>query len=339
VAKARIFVSREIPGGGVARLRAAGHSVDLWTLHDPPPVGALTGAAAVADGLLTMITERVDADLLDAAPSVRVVANMAVGYDNIDVAAATQRGVAVTNTPGVLTEATADMAFALILAVARRITEGERAVREGRWGPWHPSFMLGRELDGATLGIVGLGEIGRAVARRAPGFGMRVIYNSRTPKPEAERELGLQHRSLDDVMRESDFVSVHVALTPETRGLIGARELALMKPDAYLINTSRGATVDQAALIDALQAQRLAGAGLDVAAVEPVPPGDPLLALENLVITPHLGSATVAARTRMADLAVDNLLAFFEGNRPPNCVNPAVLGGRETGPKAGSREQ
>ncbi|HEY7268619.1 MAG TPA: D-glycerate dehydrogenase [Dehalococcoidia bacterium] len=326
MARARIFVSREIPGDGVARLRTAGHTVDVWTLHDPPPVGALTGAASAADGLLTMITERVDADLLEAAPSVRIAANMAVGYDNVDVAACTAHGVAVTNTPGVLTDTTADMAFALILAVARRVVEGDRLVREGGWGPWHPSFMLGRDLSGATLGIVGLGAIGEAVAKRALGFGMRVLYTSRHRKPETEAKLGIEWRDLDGLLRESDFVSVHAALTPETRGLIGARELLLMRPDAFLINTSRGPTVDQPALVEALREHRIAGAGLDVATVEPVPDGDPLLTLDNLVITPHLGSATVATRTKMADLAVANLLAFFEGRPPPNCVNSEVLG-------------
>ncbi len=236
-------------------------------------------------------------------------------------------GVVVTNTPGVLTETTADMAFALILAVARRVVEGERAVREGGWGPWHPSFMLGRDVHGATLGIVGLGAIGEAVAKRARGFGMRVLYTARSRKAEAEAALGAEWRSLDELLAQSDFVSIHAALSAETRGLIGARELGLMKPTAFLINTARGPIVDQAALIEALSARRIAGAGLDVAAVEPVPPDDPLLKLDNLTITPHVGSATVETRTKMADMAVENLLAFFDGGRPPQCVNPETLEG------------
>ena len=324
MARARIFVSREIPGQGVERLRAAGFAVDIWTLQEPPPVGALTAAAAVSDGLLTMLTERVDADLLEAAPSVRLISNMAVGYDNVDVPAATQRGVLVTNTPGVLTETTADLAFALILAVARRVVEGDRAVREGGWGPWHPSFLLGRDVHGATLGIVGLGAIGGAVVRRARGFGMRMLYASRSRKTAAELSLGVEWRSLEDLLRESDFVSLHVSLSAETRGLIGARELELMKPTAFLINTSRGPVLDQQALTDALREHRIAGAGLDVALVEPVPQGDPLLGLDNLVMTPHIGSATIETRTKMADVAVENLMAFFEGRQPPHCVNPQV---------------
>ncbi|HXH23026.1 MAG TPA: D-glycerate dehydrogenase [Dehalococcoidia bacterium] len=322
----RVFVSREIPGEGIARLRAAGLRVDLWNQREPPPAGALFGAAAACDGLLTMLTERVDGALLEAAPRVRIVSNMAVGFDNIDVEACTRRGVLVTNTPGVLTDTTADLAFALILAVARRVVEGDRLVREGGWGPWHPSFLLGRDVHGATLGIVGLGAIGLAVARRAAGFGMRMLYTARAPKPEAERELGVKWCSLDELLRQSDFVSLHVSLNAGTRELIGERELALMKPTAYLVNTSRGGVVDQQALVRALRAGGIAGAGLDVTAVEPLPAGDPLLDLPNVIITPHVGSATVDTRTKMADLAVENLIAFFSGGRPSHCVNPEVLG-------------
>lgn len=319
----RVFVSRELPGDAIQRLRAEAH-VDLWTLHEPPPLAALYAAAAVADGLLTMLTERVDAGLFDAAPRLRIVSNMAVGVDNVDVGAATAHGVLVTNTPGVLTETTADLAFALILAVARRLVIGDRAVRDGRWGAWHPSFLLGRDVQGATLGIVGLGAIGQAVARRAAGFGMRVLYTSRSRKLEAEAELGVEWRSLEELLGMSDFITLHVALGPETRELIGRRELSLMKPTAFLINTARGGLVDQGALVEALETRRIAGAALDVAAVEPVPPDDALLSLDNVVITPHLGSATVETRSKMADLAVDNVLAFLRGERPPHCVNPEV---------------
>ncbi|HWO72327.1 MAG TPA: D-glycerate dehydrogenase [Dehalococcoidia bacterium] len=323
----RVFVTRRLVGDGLERLADA-IEVAVWPEEGPPPPEALRLEARRSDGLLTLITDRVDAELLDAAPSVRIVSQMAVGYDNIDVSAATERGVLVTNTPGVLTETTADLAFALMLAVARRLPEGEAAVREGAWGVWSPAFLLGRDVFGKTLGIVGLGAIGAAVARRARGFDMRVLYTSRRRKPELEASLGLEWRPLADLLREADFVSIHSALTPETRGLIGAAELALMKPEAFLINTARGGLVDQEALVEALRARRIAGAGLDVFAVEPIPPQDPLLGLENVVVVPHVGSATWETRAKMTDLAVDNLLAFFRGERPPCCVNPEVLEGR-----------
>jgi glyoxylate reductase len=223
---------------------------------------------------------------------------MAVGYDNIDVAAATERGILVTNTPGVLTETTADLAFALILGFARRLVEGERVVREGRWPLWRPTFFLGRDVHGATLGIVGLGAIGLAVARRARGFGMKVLYASRTRKPDAERELGLEWRSLEELLEQSDYVSLHIALTPETRGIIGREQFARMQPTAVLVNTARGGVVDQDALVEALQERRIGGAALDVFAVEPIAPDDPLLALDNVLVAPHIGSATIETRTR-----------------------------------------
>jgi len=323
---ARVFVSRRLVGDGLERLADA-VEVAVWPEEGPPSPEALRREARRSDGLLTLITDRIDAQLLDAAPSVRIVSQMAVGYDNIDVAAATARGVLVTNTPGVLTETTADLAFALMLAVSRRLPEGEAAVRGGGWGVWSPTFLLGRDVFGKTLGIVGLGAIGAAVARRARGFDMRVVYFSRQRKPGLEASLGLEWRRLPDLLRESDYVSVHSALTEETRGLIGAAELAMMKPEAFLINTARGGLVDQGALVEALKARRIAGAALDVFAVEPLPPDDPLLALDNVVAVPHVGSATWETRAKMTDLAVDNLLAFFRGERPPCCVNPEVLAG------------
>jgi glyoxylate reductase len=234
--------------------------------------------------------------------------------------------VLVTNTPGVLTDATADIAFALLLAQARRLPEGERAIKAGRWGDWQPWFLLGRDLTGKTLGIIGLGEIGKAVARRGLGFGMRVVYNSRQRKQDVEAELGVEWREMPALLAESDYVSLHMALNPETRGMIGAAELAAMKPDAVLINTARGGVVDQDALIDALRSGGIGGAGLDVFESEPLPPDHPLLGFDNVIVSPHLGSATVETRTRMSDLAVDNMLAFFRGERPPRCVNPEVLG-------------
>jgi glyoxylate reductase len=301
-----VFVTRELPFPAVDRLRAE-HAVDVWEELSPPPAEALRERAARADALLTMITERVDGALFDAAPSVRAVANLAVGTDNIDLAAAAERGIPVGNTPGVLTDATADIAFALLLAVARRVPEGEREVREGRWAPWHPAHMLGGDLTSATLGIVGWGRIGQAVARRAEGFGMRIVHSSRSS--------GLP---LGELLERADFVSLHTPLTSETRHLIGAAELERMKPTAYLINTARGGVVDQVALREALVAGEIAGAGLDVTEPEPLPGDDPLLTAPNLVVVPHVGSATTRTRSRMAEMAVDNLLAALAGREMPH---------------------
>ena len=325
MANPRIFVTRGLVGNGLARLGQHA-DVTVWPDADPPPADALLRHAIRSDALLTTIADGIDGAFLDAAPSVRVISQLAVGYDNIDIAAATERGVLVCNTPGVLTDATADLAFALMLAHARRLFAGDRALRNGEWGEWSPVFMLSHDLNGKTLGIVGLGAIGRAVAERARGFKMPIVYWSRSRKPEAEAELGAEWRELDDLLREADYVSINLALSEESRGLIGEREIALMKPEAVLVNTARGAIVDQEALYGALVAGRIGGAALDVFAEEPLPPDHPLLALENVVVSPHVGSATFETRTRMTDLAVDNLVAFFRGELPPAPVNPEVLG-------------
>jgi len=250
---------------------------------------------------------------------------VAVGFDNVDLAEASRRAILVTNTPGVLTETTADFAFALLLATARRLVEGDRTVREGRWGPWHPSFLLGRDIHGATLGIVGLGQIGQAVASRARGFQMRLLYTDASPRRQVEADLGIAYHTLDDLLRESDFVSLHVPLTPETRHLIGERELSLMKPTAVLVNTARGPVVNQKALYRALRRRQIASAGLDVAEVEPMPAREPLLRLENVVVTPHIASASVATRQRMAEMAAEAVLAALRGKVPANCLNPEAL--------------
>ncbi len=304
----RVFVSRDLPFPALDRLRAA-HEVDVWEERTPPPPDALLARAQQTDALLTTVTERVDGDLFDAAPSVRAVANLAVGTDNIDLDAAKERGIPVGNTPDVLTDATADIAFALLLGIARRIVEGEREVREGRWAPWHPTHMLGGDLAGMTLGIVGWGRIGQAMARRGEGFGMKIVHSSRSS--------GI---ALDELLEQADYVSIHTPLTPETRHLIGAAELKRMKPTAYLINTSRGGTVDQVALREALAGGEIAGAGLDVTEPEPLPADDPLLTAPNLLVVPHVGSATVKTRSAMADLAVDNLLAALAGEEMPHRV-------------------
>ena len=267
----RIFVTRRLPGDALERL-ARDFDVAVWPDETPPPADELRARVAETDGLICLLTDRIDAALLAAAPRLRVISNMAVGYDNVDVAAATARGIPVGNTPGVLTETTADLAFALMLAAARRIAEGDRFVREGRWRTWDPNLLLGYDLHGATLGIVGFGKIGRAVARRARGFDMRVLYTART-EPASDGG-DATAADLDTLLRESDFVSLHVPLTPETSRMIGAEQLRAMKRTAVLVNTARGGVIDQAALVQALEADEIAAAGLDVAEVEPIPPGD-----------------------------------------------------------------
>ena len=302
----RVLVTRALPFPALDRLRAA-CQVEVWPGSDPPSPEILRELAQGVDGLLTMLTDRVDAELLDAAPTVRAVANLAVGTDNIDLDAAKERGVAVGNTPDVLTDATADLTMALILAITRRIPEGAARVREGRWGAWQPALDLGTDLAGATLGIVGYGRIGQAVARRATAFGMRIVHTPRSPGATLEELLG-----------ESDVVSLHVPLSPSTHHLIDTVALAQMKPTAYLVNTARGGVVDQAALRDALQRRRLAGAALDVTDPEPLPADDPLLDAPNLLVVPHIGSATAGTRAKMAAMAVDNLLAALDGRPMPH---------------------
>lgn len=310
---ARCFATRDLPGGALDRLGEA-HELRVWPEHDePPPPDVLTSEAARAEGLITLLTDRVDAALLDAAPRLRAVANYAVGTDNIDLDAATQRGVAVGNTPDVLTETTADLAFALLLACARRLGEAERAVRAGAWPHWSPGALLGHDIHGRVLGVVGYGRIARAVARRAEGFAMEVMHTSRSGGT-----------TLDELLERSDFVSLHVPLTAETRALIGARQLALMKPTAVLVNTARGEVVVTDDLTHALEDGKIAGAGLDVTDPEPLPRDHPLLAAPGVLVTPHIGSASHATRAAMADIAVDNLLAALAGERMPHCANPDV---------------
>jgi len=317
-----VYVTRRIPDAGLARLREACR-VTLWEDELPPPYAVLRAESARADGLLSLLSDRVDAALLDAAPNLRVISQMAVGYDNIDVRAATARGIPVGHTPGVLTETTADFAFALLMAAARRVSEGERFVRDGRWRTWGPMLLMGQDIHGATLGIVGMGRIGQAVARRASGFAMRVIYADHGPVA-LPPDLYAERLPLDDVLAQADFVSLHTPLTPETTHLIDARALALMKPTAILINTARGPVVDQGALAAALADGVIAGAALDVTDPEPIAPDDPLLALDTCLIVPHIASSSVATRTRMVVMAVENLLAGLAGERLPYCVNPEV---------------
>lgn len=311
------MATRELPGSALARVAEV---ADLVVLPTGSSRAQLLEAVATADGLLVVAGERVDGELADGAPRLVVVSTVSVGYDHVDVAALTARRIPLGNTPGVLTNATADLAFALVLAVARRLVEAHETVRSGGWGKWDPNFLLGREIADATLGIVGFGRIGQAVARRALAFEMEVLVATPTRRPFP----GVSFVELDELLARAEFVSLHVPLRDDTHHLIGARELSLMRADAVLINTSRGAVVDQQALVRALADGTIAAAGLDVAEVEPVPLDDPLLSLPNCLVLPHIGSATVATRTAMADLAVDNLLAGLAGVELAYCVNREV---------------
>ena len=305
---AHVFVTRQLPGDALERL-AAEHDIEVWPGDMPPPRDELLAGVADAQGLLSLLVDQVDAELIDAAPKLRAVANYAIGFDNIDVEAATERGIQVGNTPDVLTDATADLAFALMLAVARRIVEAQRDVLDGKWRTWEPQGWVGVDVHGATLAVIGAGRIGRAVAQRAAGFEMEVLMV----------DLG---DDLHAALKRADFVSVHTPLTPETRHLIDADALAVMKPTAILVNSARGPIVDQDALAAALRDGRLGGAGLDVTDPEPLPPDHPLLDTPNLLVVPHIGSATTTARAAMADRAVDNLLAALDGKPMPYPVAP-----------------
>jgi glyoxylate reductase len=327
MSKPRVFVTRLIPEGGLALVRQA-CDAEIWAGETPPSREVLLQKVRGVDGLLCLLTDPVDGEVMDAAgPWLRVISNFAVGYDNVDVAGATERGIPVGNTPGVLTETTADMAFALLMAAARRVVEGADYVRAGKWRTWGPTLLLGHDVHGATLGIVGMGRIGRALAQRASGFEMRVLYYDPYCDEDKGQDRGAVVRcSLDELLAESDFVSVHVPLTADTHHLIDAAALGAMKPTAVLVNTSRGPVVDMDALYDALKADTIAYAALDVTDPEPLPANHKLLALPNCLVVPHIASASHATRTRMAVMAAENLLAGLRGERLPNCVNPMVYG-------------
>jgi glyoxylate reductase len=319
----KVFVTRRLPGGALDRL-AAEHEVEVWPEPLPPGRRELLARAPELEGLLSLLTDPVDAELIGAAPRLRAISNYAVGVDNVDLEAAAARGIPVGNTPDVLTDTTADLAVALMLGISRHLVEGDAYVRRGEWRTWETGLLLGHDLHGATVGIVGFGRIGRAVGRRLEGFGCEVLHTSRaaregagSARTGASRNRGMPLRELLD---RSDFVSVHSPLTPETRGLFGDEALARMKPTAYLVNTARGPIVDSEALGRALHAGRIAGAALDVTDPEPLPGGHPLLDAPNLLVLPHLGSATHATRARMADMAVDNLLAGLAGEPMPHSV-------------------
>ena len=323
MSKPKVFVTRVIPEKGYELIRDS-CDVDLWTDELPPSREDLLHLVQGVDGLLCLLTDKIDVEVMDSAGlNFKVISNFAVGFDNIDIHAATARKIPVGNTPDVLTDATADFAFALMLSVGRRLIEGERYVRNGQWKTWHPMHLLGIEMKGATLGLVGFGRIGKAVARRALGFDMRVIYYDPT---ETETHSDLKATSVDFEMllKESDIISLHTPLTAKTHHLIDSRALSKMKPTAVLINTARGPIVDPDALYEALKSNHIFGAGLDVTQPEPLPTDSPLLTLDNILIMPHLGSASITARDNMAWMAARNLIAGVKGERLPNCVNPQV---------------
>ena len=325
----KVFISRRIPENGIEAIRAVVDPV-LWPDELPPERGVLLRAVAGCDGVLTLLTDRVDDEFLDAAgPQLKVVSNYAVGFDNVDVPACTRRGIPVGNTPGVLTETTADLAWALLMAAARRLPEGDRYVRAGQWKTWGPLLLLGPDVHGATIGIVGFGRIGQAVARRAAGFGMKILYHD-VHRAEAAVETGYNATflPLEELLAKADFVSLHVNLTPETRGMIDAEKLGWMKSTAVLVNTSRGPVIDGAALAAALRDGTIFAAGLDVTDPEPIPADDPLLSLDNCLVVPHIASASRATRGKMAEMAAANLLAGLRGDRLPTPVNPEVYDAR-----------
>jgi len=327
VTRPRVFVTRVIPDEGLEPVREA-CDVDLWTEELPPPRDELLRRVAGVDGLLSLLTDAVDDELLDAAGAqLKVVSNFAVGFDNIDVEACTRRRIPAGNTPGVLTETTADLAFALLMAAARRIPEGVDHVRDGRWLTWGPMLLMGVDVHGATLGIVGFGRIGREMARRARGFGMRILYQDVHPATaEDEAELGARRVEMDELLSESDFISLHVNLTDETHHLIDADALRAMKPTAVLVNTSRGPVVDPDALESALRGGEIFAAGLDVTDPEPLPSDHPLVALPNCIVVPHIASASRVTRGKMAAMAAANLLSGVRGERLPTPINPEVYG-------------
>lgn len=321
--KPQVFISRMLPQQALDMILPI-CDAEVWQDELPPPRDVLLSKVRDLDGLLTLLTDKVDTVLMDSAPRLKVVSNCAVGFDNIDVPAATQRGIAVGNTPGVLTETTADFAFTLMLAAARRLVASDHYLRAGKWKTWGLTVLLGQDVHGATLGLIGLGRIGAAMAKRATGFDMRVLYYDPARHPDLEQKLGITYADLDTLVRQSDFVSIHTPLTPQTKHLVNADLLRKMKKTAILINTSRGPVVDQAALYAALRDGVIGGAALDVTDPEPMALNDPLLTLDNCIIAPHIASASIVTRTKMATMAAANLLAGLRGEPLPTPVNPDV---------------
>ena len=324
--KPKVYVTRQLFDEAIEILERHAEVEVFDGVDNAIPRDLLISKVANVDGLLPLLTDVIDAEVMDAAgEKLRVVSNMAVGFNNIDLNAATKKGIYVTNTPGILTDTTADCAFALLMAAARRIAEADRHVRTGKWiHTWGPKMFIGSDVHGKTMGIIGMGRIGAAVAKRAKSFEMRIIYYDVHRRPDLEKELGIAYRPLDEILSASDFVTLHVPLTEGTHHMIGEKELSKMKKRAFLINTSRGPVVDEEALYRALRDGVIAGAGLDVFEKEPIDPGSPLLRLDNVVLTPHIASASVETRTKMAVTAAENLVSVLNGREPPNLVNPDV---------------
>ncbi len=322
--KPKVYVTRQLPAMAMDRISSF-CNVEVWSGDIPPPREVLLEKVREVQGLVCLLTDKIDAELLSHAPNLRVVSNYAAGFDNIDIREATRRGIIITNTPEVLTEATADFTFALLMAAARRVVEGDRDVRRGYWKTWSPMILLGQDVHGATLGIIGLGRIGTAVARRAKGFGMKILYYNHTRRLKIENELGVEYVGIERLLTESDFITIHVPLTSETHHLIGKTQLEKMKSNCVLVNSSRGPVVDTIALYEALRDHKIAFAALDVTDPEPIPKNHPLLGLENVTVTPHIASASITARTKMALIAAENLIDGLEGKTPSHPVNPESL--------------
>lgn len=322
--KPKVYITRMLPAPGMEKINAF-CDARTWEGELPPSTEVLLRNVADVEGLVSLLTDRIDSRLMDSAPKLRVISNCAVGFDNIDIKEATKHRIVVTNTPGVLTETTADFTFTLMMAAARRVVEADKLVRAGKWETWGPMILLGQDVYGSTIGIIGLGRIGKAIARRARGFDMKVLYHDVVRRRDAEQELGITYTELDNLISESDFITIHTNLTEVTYHLIGAPQFAKMKERCVLVNTSRGPIVDNMALYDALKTGKIASAGLDVTEPEPLPADHPLLSLDNVIIAPHIASASVVTRTKMALMAADNLISVLSGRMPPNPVNPEAM--------------
>lgn len=314
-----------MPERGLRKIKEQ-FDAEVWPEYAPPPKEVIIKKAAKVDALATLLSDKIDAEVFDAALNLKIVSQLAVGFDNIDTKEATKRGIYVTNTPGVLTETTADFAWALLMAVARKVAEADKYIRTGKWKVgWHPTMLQGRDVYGATLGIIGLGRIGSSIAKRANGFDMKVLYHDVVRRQDLEKELGLEYTEIDALLQKADFVTLNVPLLKDTYHLIDEKKLRLMKKTAILINNARGPVIDEKVLYEALKEGWIAGAGLDVFEQEPTPQSNPLLTLDNVVVSPHISSASFETRSRMAEMVVENLMAFFEGRVPPNLVNKEVV--------------
>jgi glyoxylate reductase len=324
MAKPKIYVTRELPAKGLKIIQQH-FETEVWPEYAPPPKKTIIEKAKNVDALATLLSDKIDAEVYNAAPKLKIVSQLAVGFDNIDLAEATKRGIYITNTPEVLTDTTADFSWALLMAVARRVVEADKYVRTGQWKvAWHPAMLTGRDVFGATIGIVGAGRIGYAMAKRAKGFDMKILFYDVLPRPEIEK-LGAKKVDLNTLLQESDFVTIHVPLMKETYHLMDEQKFKLMKRTAYIINNSRGPVVDEKALYKALKEGWIAGAGIDVFEQEPMPADNPLLKFDNVVVAPHISSASLETRAKMSEMVADNLINFFEGKQPPNLVNKDVM--------------